>query len=439
MKISVFGLGYVGCVSAACLAKEGHDVIGVDPNPTKVDLLNQGKSPIIEKNLDQILEQVVTNRQGNLTATNIGPKAVVETDVSLICVGTPSRNNGSLNLDHVQHCAKELGSGLKYKNAYHVFAARSTMLPGTLENIIIREIEFWSGKKSGRDFGAVMNPEFLRESTSIDDFYNPSVTVIGELDQQSGDTIEKMYHFLKSQCHRTDIRTAEMIKYANNAFHALKVAFANEIGAISKQFGIDSHKVMDIFCMDNKLNLSSYYLKPGFAFGGSCLPKDLRAITYAAKQSDVELPLLHSVITSNETHIQRAIQYILDNGYKKVGILGLSFKAGTDDLRESPLVVLTEALIGKGYDIKILDKNISLAKIFGANKDYIEKEIPHISSLMVENVEDLVEHADVIIVGNKSSEFGESLENLPKDKRVLDLVRMYPSCTTHANYEGICW
>lgn len=429
----------MGCVTAACLAREWHEVIGVDPNELKVDLLNQGKSPIIEKDLDRILDEVVNQGQGSLTATGDGPKAVLETDVSLVCVGTPSKNNGSLSLEAVRNCAKELGSGIKLKKAYHVVAVRSTMLPGTVENVIVKEIEFWSGKRAGPDFGVVMNPEFLRESTSIEDFYNPPVTVIGELDQRSGDAVEALYGFIQAPCQRTDIKTAEMIKYANNAFHALKVVFANEIGAMSKQLGIDSHKVMDIFCMDTKLNLSPYYLKPGFAFGGSCLPKDLRAITYAAKQSDVEMPLLNAVQASNMAHIQRAVRFVTERKARKVGVLGLSFKPGTDDLRESPLVMLTETLIGKGYDIKIFDKNVSLARIFGANKDYIEKEIPHISSLMVEDLDELVQHGEVIIVGNRDEAFQGLLEDLPEGKQVLDLVRLWPSVEPAPNYEGICW
>lgn len=439
MKISVFGLGYVGCVSAACLAKEGHEVIGVDPNTAKVDMINQGKSPIIEKDLDTILADVVIGKQGSLTATADAVRAVVETDISLICVGTPSQKNGSLSLEYVKNCAKELGQGIKQKDSYHVVTARSTMLPGTVEDVIIKEIEFWSGKKAKKDFGAVMNPEFLRESTSIHDFYHPPVTVIGELDATSGDMVQDMYNFLDSPVSRTDIRTAEMIKYANNAFHGLKVAFANEIGVISKKFGIDSHKVMDIFCMDDKLNLSPYYLKPGFAFGGSCLPKDLRAITYAAKQADVELPVLESIMKSNDTHIKRAIQHIVDSKQKRIGILGLSFKAGTDDLREAPLVRLTEALIGKGFDLKIYDKNVSLAKIFGANKAYIENEIPHISSLMVDTMDDLIDHSEMIIIGNSAKEFSSILETLPPDKQVLDLVRISDQAVSSSSYEGICW
>lgn len=443
MKISIFGLGYVGCVSAACLAQEGHDVIGVDPNTVKVDLINKGKCPIVEKDLDKILEDVVTSgnkEYGQLIATTDGVRAALETEISLICVGTPSNDNGSLKLDYVKSCAKEIGKGLRDRKSYHVVIARSTMLPGTVEDVILKEIEYSSGKKAGKDFGIAMNPEFLRESTSIHDFYNPPVTVIGEFDKKSGDAVEEMYHFLSAPFERTDIKTAEMMKYANNSFHGLKVAFANEIGAISKSMGIDSHRVMEIFCMDDKLNLSPYYLKPGFAFGGSCLPKDLRAINYKARENDLEVPVLNSIITSNKNHIERAINWIIKTGKKKVGFLGLSFKAGTDDLRESPLVTISEALIGKGFSIKIYDKNVSIASLFGANKDYIENEIPHISSLMCDDLDEVVEQSDIIIIGNKSDEFIQILNKDYENKLFYDLVRITEDIDNLSKgYEGICW
>lgn len=443
MRISIFGLGYVGCVSAACLALEGHDIIGVDPNNLKVNLINKGQCPIVEKDLDKIIEDVVCEKKdtyGSLIATTDGIRAARETDISLICVGTPSNDNGSLKLDYVKNCAKEIGEGLRERDDYHVVAARSTMLPGTVEDIIVKEIEYWSGKKAGEDFGAVMNPEFLRESTSVRDFFNPPVTVIGALDQKSGDYVQQMYHFLNAPFERTDIKTAEMIKYANNSFHGLKVAFANEIGVISKSLGIDSHRVMDIFCMDSKLNLSSYYLKPGFAFGGSCLPKDLRAISYKAKENDLEVPVLSSIIPSNKAHIERALNWVIKTGKKKVGFLGLSFKAGTDDLRESPLVTLVEALIGKGFQIKIYDKNVSIAGLFGANKDYIENEIPHIASLMCSHMDEVVDQSEIIIIGNKTDEFTDVSQKVYHDKIIYDLVRINRNIQ-HFNkgYEGICW
>jgi GDP-mannose 6-dehydrogenase len=443
VRISIYGLGYVGCVSAACLAREGHDIIGVDPNTLKVDMINKGQCPIVEKDLDKILQQVVMEKKdthGSLIATTDGIRAARETDMSLICVGTPSNDNGSLRLNYVKNCAREIGQGLRERDDYHVVTARSTMLPGTVEDIIIKEIEYCSGKKAGEDFGAAMNPEFLRESTSVHDFYNPPVTVIGALDQKSGDQVQEMYHFLNAPLEHTDIKTAEMIKYANNSFHGLKVAFANEIGAISKSLGIDSHRVMDIFCMDNKLNLSSYYLKPGFAFGGSCLPKDLRAITYKAKENDLEVPVLTAIIPSNKAHIERALNWVLKTGKKKVGFLGLSFKAGTDDLRESPLVTLAEALIGKGFHIKIYDKNVSIASLFGANKDYIENEIPHISSLMCSDMDEVVDQSEIIIIGNKAEEFTAAVQKAHDDKMFYDLVRIDDNLhQVNKGYDGICW
>jgi len=444
LKISIFGLGYVGCVSAACLAKEGHTVIGVDVNPVKVEMINQGISPIIEKNLDTLLAEVVRSNRasgGSLMATTDEQKAVMDTDLSLICVGTPSRDNGDLDITHVLKCTEGIGGGLKRKNAYHVVVARSTMLPGTCEQEIVRTIEYRSGKRVGRDFGMVMNPEFLRESTSIQDFYNPPVTVIGEYDARSGDAAAAMYHFLSAPVVRTSIRTAEMVKYANNAFHGLKVAFANEIGLICKKMGIDSHAVMDIFCMDDKLNLSAYYLKPGFAFGGSCLPKDLRAITYRARQVDLDVPVLQAIMASNRLHIERFADKVIKTGKRKIGILGLSFKAGTDDLRESPLVILTEMFIGKGLDLKIYDKNIALARLMGANKEYIEKGIPHISSLMSEDLAEVISHGEVIIVGNGSKEFACALAEMKDDgKVVFDLVRAVDvSAGAPSGYDGIAW
>ena len=439
MNISIFGLGYVGCVSAACLAREGHHVVGVDVNPTKVEMINAGKSPIVETGLAEILTEV-TGVEPKLRATTDSYDAIANTDISLICVGTPSEDNGSLDLAYVKRCAQEIGEGLKNKDTYHVVVARSTMLPGSVYELIVPEIEAASGKKSGIDFGAAINPEFLRESTSIQDFYNPAVTVIGEHDKRSGDVVANLYTFLDAPLVRTDIRSAEMVKYANNAFHGLKVAFANEIGAICKAQGIDSHRVMDIFCMDSKLNLSSYYLKPGFAFGGSCLPKDLRALTHRAKRLDVDIPVLDSVLHSNRIHVERAVSEIVRSGHRRVSILGLSFKAGTDDLRESPMVTLTETLIGKGYDIKIFDSNVALARLFGANKEYIEKQIPHISSLMTNDLDEVVNHGDVIVIGNKSEEFDQALTVQRENTMVLDLVRLNGrSSESGDGYVGICW
>ncbi len=443
MKISVFGLGYVGCVSAACLAKVGHEVIGVDVNPVKVDLMNEGKSPIVEKDIGEILHNAVKTNDyspGKLEATTDTERAVLESDISLICVGTPSNENGSLKLDYVRRCANDIGLGIAKKSGYHLVVARSTMLPGSVEDVILKELEVASGKRVGEDFGVAMNPEFLRESTSVFDFFNPPMTVIGQYDEKSGNLLEKMYHFLDAPLEKTDIKTAEMMKYACNCFHAAKVTFANEIGGICKSIGVDSHKVMEIFCMDDKLNLSSYYLKPGFAFGGSCLPKDLRALNYKAKSNDVDVPLLASIIASNKVQIDRVIGKIVQTGVKKVGFVGLSFKAGTDDLRESPLVILVESLIGKGFDIKIFDRNVSLARLVGANKDYIEKEIPHISKLMTGEIDDIVQHSDLIIIGNKAEEASQVLKQVSNETKIYDLVRVSENLDGLSDgYEGVCW
>lgn len=443
MRISLFGLGYVGCVTAACLAKEGHQVIGVDVNATKIQMINDGLSPVVEPGLVELMSEVSGRGRtgpGTLSATSDATAAVRGSDISLICVGTPSNDNGSLDVQHAKACANDIGTAIRDTNQYHVTVVRSTMIPGSVDQVIVPEIESASGKKVGEDFGIAMNPEFLRESTSVEDFYKPPLTVIGQIDARSGDAVNEIYAFLDSPVVRTDLRTAEMLKYACNAFHALKVSFANEIGAICKSLEIDSHAVMNIFCQDRKLNISPSYLKPGFSFGGSCLPKDLRAITHKAKQMDVEVPVLGSILGSNRTHTERAIGSIIRSKKRRIGILGLSFKSGTDDLRESPMVTLVEALIGKGLDIRIYDENVLLARLTGANKEYITKQIPHISSLMVENTTAVVDHAEIIVVCNSSPEFKGVIESAAPDKLIFDLVRIAEDgASAHDGYQGICW
>jgi GDP-mannose 6-dehydrogenase len=437
LRIAVFGLGYVGCISAACFANEGHTVIGVDLNNEKVDIVNSGKSPIVEPGLDETIKSAVGN--GNLHATTDYHEAVANSDISLVCVGTPSEKNGSITLDFIFRVAKQVGQAIREIDHYHVLVIRSTVLPGTHEKAV-KIIADVSGKKPGEDFGACSNPEFLREGSALKDFYNPPYTIIGEMDNKSGDYLAEIYKSINAPLIRTDVRVAEMVKYANNAFHALKVAFGNEIGTICKEEGVDSHKLMEIFCMDDKLNLSSYYLKPGFAFGGSCLPKDVRAITYRAKEHDLELPLLNSVMSSNHSHVERAIDLVISQGKKRIGILGLSFKGDTDDLRESPMVEVVERLIGKGYDIRIFDRNVQLAKLFGANKEYITQKIPHISNLMVGSVRDILNHAEVVIVGNHSKEFTETVQNLTGNYTVIDFVRIIREVDkAGTKYEGLCW
>ena len=437
MRISIFGLGYVGAVSAGCLAADGHTVIGVDPNATKVKLINDGVTPIIEKDVGEIIAKAVAEKR--LWATTKVDDAINDSELSIVCVGTPSERNGSLDLRYIRSSCEEIGQVLRNKSSWHNVTIRSTILPGTMRNIIIPMLEASSGKKAGVDFGICNNPEFLREGTAVYDYRNPPKTVIGEIDARSGDVLTGLYAHLQAPLIRTSVETAEMVKYVDNVWHAVKVAFANEIGNICKPLSIDSHEVMGIFCQDTKLNLSPYYLKPGFAFGGSCLPKDLRALSYQAKALDLDLPLLASVIPSNEVQIDRAFKLISDRNVKKISILGFSFKEGTDDLRESPVVELIERLIGKGADLRLYDKNVSLAALTGANRDYILNHIPHISRLMVDNLQTAVDHADLIIIGNKAPEFVEWIDKIPADKHIIDLVRIAKSVRPVANYEGICW
>lgn len=437
MKISIFGLGYVGSVSAGCLANDGHDVIGVDPNPTKVDLINQGHTPVIEKDIGELIAAAV--KAGRLMATTEVSGAVSRSQLSLICVGTPSQLNGSLDLKYVRNVCEQIGSALRTKPEYHVVVVRSTMLPGSMNRVVIPTLEEASGKKAGRDFGVCNNPEFLREGTAVHDFYHPPKTVIGEQESRSGDLLAGLYREIGAPMIRTGVEIAEMVKYTDNVWHALKVSFANEIGNVCKAVGVDGHRVMDIFCKDTKLNLSPYYLKPGFAFGGSCLPKDVRAFTYQARVLDLDLPILNAIIPSNRAQIEKGLNMITGKGNKKVGILGFSFKAGTDDLRESPLVEVVERLIGKGYEVRLYDHNVKIASLVGANRDYILNHIPHISRLMTDNIDDVLAHADTVVIGNGSDEFRDIPAQLRPDQVVIDLVRIIDTPHTDGQYEGICW
>ncbi len=438
MKIGVFGLGYVGSVSAGCLSSLGHSVMGVDVSAMKVDMINAGQSPVIEAGLNELISKAV--EEGRLRATTRAAEAVPVTAVSLVCVGTPSDVNGNLNLNFVRRVCQEIGEALANTDQYHVVVIRSTILPGTIEDCVIPALEEASGKQAGRDFGIAFNPEFLREGTAVHDFHNPPYTVIGEYDQRSAQTVARLYENVQADLLIVPLKVAEMVKYVNNTFHAVKVTFANEIGNICKRQGVDSHLVMDIFCRDDKLNLSPYYFKPGFAFGGSCLPKDLRALLYHTSRLDLHLPLLESVLPSNAMQIKHAFELIKQTGKKKIGALGFSFKAGTDDLRESPMVELIEQLIGKGYHVKLYDKNVSLARLHGANRAYIEREIPHIASLMCDSMDDVIAQSDVIVIGNKAPEFREALKQARADQVILDLVRVVKDREPiPAHYEGICW
>jgi len=437
MDISIFGLGYVGAVSAACLSKSGHNVIGVDLSTTKVDVINEGLSPIIEDGLGELISE--GRKKGSLEAVSDGEAAVLSTQISMICVGTPSQLNGSLDLSFVRKVCEEIGRAIANKDSYHVVVIRSTMLPGSMKTVVIPTLEEFSRKKVGVDFGVCINPEFLRESTAVRDYFNPPKTVIGEVDERCGNIIADLYKEFDAPLIRTDIYSAEMVKYADNVWHALKVSFANEIGNVCKELDIDSHTVMDIFCQDRKLNLSPYYLKPGFAFGGSCLPKDVRALNYKAKSIDLELPIIGSILRSNELQVQRALDLVIEQKNKNVSVLGFSFKAGTDDLRESPIVELIERLLGKGYNLKLYDRNVRLASLTGANKDYILNVIPHISNLMSTTMEEAISHGDTIIIGNSDSEFKTIFDDMSQEKSVVDLVRIHNDDVSKGKYHGLCW
>lgn len=436
--VSVFGLGYVGCVSSACFAKEGHQVIGVDVSAAKVAMITAGTATIVENGIGPLVAEMVA--AGRLSATTDSADAVHRSDISLVCVGTPSRSNGSIDLRFVERVCEEIGAAIGTKSARHTVVIRSTVLPGTTERLVIPTLERASGKKAGSDFGVCMNPEFLREGTSIRDFYEPPFTLIGTADRESGNSVAALYSAIKAPLHITATGVAEMIKYACNCFHGLKVGFANEVGNICKAFGVDSHEVMRLFCLDTKLNLSPAYLKPGFAFGGSCLPKDLRAITYHAGTADVPTPILSATLESNRLQVTRAYDMVRATGSRNVGVLGLAFKDGTDDLRESPMVSVVEMLIGKGVKLSIYDRDVSEARLIGANREYIEREIPHIWSLMRNSIDDVIDQSEVIVIGNASKEFRQIEPKVRSGQIVIDLVRAFGPRVSGANgYQGISW
>jgi GDP-mannose 6-dehydrogenase len=438
MRISVFGLGYVGSVSAACLAARGHDVVGVDVNPTKVELMARGQAPVVEERIGELTAEAVTS--GALRATTDVADAVTATEISLICVGTPSAANGSLSTAYLERVAEQIGAVIAGLDRWHTVVFRSTMLPGTCIELLIPILEKESGKTAGVDFGVAVNPEFLREGTSVRDFFEPPKTVIGELDHTSADQVAAMYAGLPGEVFRVPIAVAEMTKYADNSFHGLKIAFANELGAICRALGVDSHRMMDVFLADRKLNISPAYLRPGFAFGGSCLPKDLRGLVYAARRADVSVPLLSHVLPSNEEHLRRAFELVTASGRRKIGLFGLSFKPGTDDLRESPLVELAERLLGKGYDLRIYDANVALSRLMGANREYIEGRLPHLGDLLSNSVDEVFAHAEVCVVGCKDPAVLGMLA-APGDRIVVDLVRLPDAETRRANvgYQGLGW
>lgn len=434
MNISIFGLGYVGCVSLGCCAQDGHNVIGVDVSRQKVDLINQGKATIIEQTIDTIISEQFT--KGRIRATTAFTEAVLASDISIICVGTPSTEQGHLDLTHVLTVAEQIGNVLKKKASFHTVVIRSTVLPGTNAKVgeIIKKI---SGKERNSDFGVVSNPEFMREGSAVHDYYNPAVIVIGSDCKKSIDFVKDIYKNVKSPIIETDIHVAELIKYVNNSFHALKISFANEVGNICKALNIDSHVVMDVFCKDKNLNISTAYFKPGSAYGGSCLPKDLKALRILAHDHYLVSPVIESIERSNDNQKERAFKLITSQGKKNIGIIGLSFKPGTDDLRYSPAVDLAERLLGKGYHLKIYDENVYISDLTGTNKAYIERHIPHLSELFVTDLDMLVKESDVVVISHSYATLPDVLKKYPRTI-IIDLVRAFDS-SDFKNYEGICW
>jgi GDP-mannose 6-dehydrogenase len=442
MKIAVFGMGYVGVVSAACLARDGHEVIGVDPQPNKVAMIKAGHAPIVERHVDVLIADAA--REGRLTATTDAAEAIAAADASLVCVGTPSRPNGSLDTTAVRRVCEQIGAAIKATGKPHLVVLRSTILPGTMKSLVIPTLEEASGRSANDGLRIANNPEFLREGTAVQDYDNPPKTIVGALDETVAEEVLDLYRDLPGPKIATSLEIAEMVKYTDNAWHALKVAFGNEIGAIAKRAGVDSWKVMDIFCQDTKLNISPAYLRPGFAFGGSCLPKDVRALLSTARAWDIDTPVLAGILPSNVAHIDRAFEAVAKSaavaGSRRIAFLGVSFKAGTDDLRESPQITLAERLIGKGYDLRVFDRSVHLARLTGANKDYLDAHIPHIAEILSDDLDAVLAHGDLVVVGNPDPVFATVPDKLRDDQRMVDLARLAGAgARLGERYVGVNW
>jgi GDP-mannose 6-dehydrogenase len=438
-SVSIFGLGYVGSVMAACLAHKGNRVVGVDVNPAKVAMLNSGRSPILENRMPELIAQ--GHQASRMHATTDASAAVRDSDISFVCVGTPGLRNGKLDLSHLEHACAEIGKGLAQKATHHLVVLRSTLLPGTTDGVAIPILEAASGKRAGEDFAVCYNPEFMREGNAVADFFGPPYTVLGARDSKDLAGLRELYSWVPGRTFETSLSVAEMVKYVSNAYHALKVSFANEIGTLSKHLGVDSESVLEIFTTDTKLNISGAYLMPGFAFGGSCLPKDLRALGYRAKELDLRLPVIEAILPSNQEHVERALGAVLQTGKRKVGLLGLSFKAGTDDLRESPQVQLIKRLLGEGFEVCIWDRHVSMGRLMGSNRQFIEEVIPHIGSLLATRLEQVVNAAEVVIIGTTAIDKDTLADLLRPDQFVIDLVNFKQVRRPEGLplYQGICW
>ena len=438
-SISVFGLGYVGTVTAACLAYRGNNVIGVELNQAKVSTMNSGKSPIVEPRVSEMIAE--SHHAGRLRASGSAKTAVLNSDISILCVGTPSLDNGKLDIGNIESVCREIGDILKEKNSFHLVVLRSTVLPGTAEKIVVPTLEKTSGKRMGAEIGVCVNPEFMREGTAVADFFEPAMTVIGAADKVHSAVVRDLYAWLPGRVFETSFRSAEMVKYVCNAWHAVKIGFANEIGTLARELEVEAESMMEIFASDTKLNISATYLKPGFAFGGSCLPKDVRALNYRAKELDLKLPLIESIMPSNEEHLERALDLVLRTGKRKIAMLGLSFKSATDDLRESPQVQLVKQLLGEGREIQIWDDNVSLGRLIGSNRAYIEQVIPHIGSLLKPDLEEVLRAAEVIIIGTRDLTRDVLQNSIHHDQIIIDLVNLEKArrIQTSGSYKGICW
>jgi GDP-mannose 6-dehydrogenase len=437
MRISVFGLGYVGTICAACLANRGHYVIGVDKQEIKVKLIQSGRSPVIEPDVDELIKRNVNAKR--LVATIDAAEALASTDMSLICVGTPSQSNGAISLAAIESVSAEIGQGIREKATRHEVVVRSTVAPGTTRGIVIPRLAEASEMTPGTSFGVAFNPEFLREGSSVADFNTPAKTIVGAIDEASSATLMSLYCDLPGAKIVTDIETAELAKYVDNAWHALKIAFANEVGVLATALKIDSHEVMNIFCQDKRLNISTAYLRPGFAFGGSCLPKDLRALTYLGRKLDLNLPVLNHILDSNSMLIERGLEWIIDQQKKRIAFLGISFKAGTDDLRKSPFIELVERLVGKGYEVRIFDANVRLAQLVGANKDYLMHVLPHISDLMVSPISDAIDWADMIVVTTDDPLYQAALARASPKQTVLEFSKLKQPSGPAVRPKGFLW
>jgi len=438
MRVVVVGLGYVGTVCSACLASRGHQIVGVDTSEFKVSCIERGESPIVENGLAELIAE--GRRAGRLRATTRIAEAMPGADIVLLCVGTPSAEDGSLNLEHVKRAAAEVGAGLPHSGVYTTVVMRSTMLPGSVEGELQPVLERASGRSAGSDFGVAYNPEFLREGTAVGDFFGAEITVIGAAEPRGADAVRRLYDGIGGEIVVTSIRSAEMLKYVNNTFHALKVSFANEIGRLCKRERIDSHEVMELFCRDTRLNLGRNYLMPGFAFGGSCLPKDLRALNSRGRAHGLDLPVIAAVMRSNQQHVDEAIHLIERLRRRRVGVLGLSFKAGTDDLRESPILRVVGTLVGKGYSVLLHDPHIDLDRLLGANRRFVEDEVSYLPERLRAEMRDVVEQSEIVVVGNRSKEYRAVGALLQPGQVLVDLVHGVDRASlVHGEYHGLAW